>query len=65
VRGRTPGKLLRAHLQEKRFPLVLDNVEHVLEASGPRVIRSSSLCRIVPGDSGTSGSPTLMATICA
>src|SRR3712207_3579291 len=33
VRGRTPGELLRAHLQEKRFLLVLDNFEHVLEAA--------------------------------
>jgi predicted ATPase/DNA-binding XRE family transcriptional regulator/Tfp pilus assembly protein PilF len=32
VRGRTPGEVLQAHLQEKKFLLILDNFEHVMEA---------------------------------
>jgi predicted ATPase/transcriptional regulator with XRE-family HTH domain len=31
--GRSPLEALRAHLSEKRFLLVLDNLEHVLEAA--------------------------------
>ena len=33
VRGRTPGEVLQAHLQEKKFLLILDNFEHVMEAA--------------------------------
>jgi transcriptional regulator with XRE-family HTH domain len=31
--GRTPGEALRYHLREKRLLLVLDNLEHLLEAA--------------------------------
>jgi transcriptional regulator with XRE-family HTH domain len=43
VRGRTPGEILQAHLQEKKFLLVLDNFEHVMEAA-PEVAELIQYC---------------------
>jgi predicted ATPase/DNA-binding XRE family transcriptional regulator len=43
VRGRTPGEVLQAHLQEKKFLLILDNFEHVMEAA-PEVAELSQYC---------------------
>jgi predicted ATPase/DNA-binding XRE family transcriptional regulator len=43
VRGRTPGEVLQAHLQEKKFLLILDNFEHVMEAV-PEVAELSQFC---------------------
>jgi predicted ATPase/DNA-binding XRE family transcriptional regulator len=43
VRSRTPGEILQAHLQEKKFLLVLDNFEHVMEAA-PEVAELIQSC---------------------
>ena len=43
---RTPGEALQAHLHEKRFLLVLDNFEHLLEAA-PEVSALMASCRDV------------------
>ncbi|HEX5912841.1 MAG TPA: hypothetical protein VFY54_06910, partial [Rubrobacter sp.] len=43
MRGRTPGEVLQAHLQEKKFLLILDNFEHVMEAA-PEVAELSQFC---------------------
>ena len=43
---RTPGEALQAHLREKRFLLVLDNFEHLLEAA-PEVSALMESCRDV------------------
>jgi predicted ATPase/DNA-binding XRE family transcriptional regulator len=43
IRDSTPGKILQAHLQEKKFLLVLDNFEHVMEAA-PEVAELIQSC---------------------
>jgi len=43
VRSRTPGEILQAHLQEKKFLLVLDNFEHMMEAA-PEVAELIQSC---------------------
>ncbi len=42
--GRHPGEALRAHLKDKNFLLVLDNLEHLLPDAAPEVARLLEAC---------------------